>query len=123
MRWSLLALAPLLMAASPPRGFDMQAAPASPLLPVPPTPPPRAPSEAMQGYAPAPTPNRDVDAPLGPRAGDDARLSPTIINRRNQYRGEALDPTSSAQAEQERKLMPGAGFSLRMPLTPQPPRQ
>ena len=58
-------------------------------------------------------------APAGPRASNDPRISPTIINRRDQYRGEALDPKSSAQVEQERNLVPGAGFKLRMPLTPQ----
>ena len=30
-------------------------------------------------------------------------------------RGEGIDPRSSAQAEQERRLLPGAGFNLRIP--------
>lgn len=115
-------LAPLLMGASPHRGLDLQAAPVSP----PPLLGPLAPSgrmspQAGRDYAPAPTPNRDVDAPAGPRASNDPRLSPMLFNRRDQYRGEALDPKSSSQIEQERRVIPGAGFNLRMPLTPPPP--
>lgn len=120
-----LFLAPPLMGASPQRGLDLQAAPSSPpplLGPLAPR-PPRVPLQAGRDYAPAPIPNRDMDAPAGPRASNDPRLSPTIINRRDQYRGEALDPKFSAQVEQERRLIPGAGFNLRMPLAPQPSQQ
>ena len=124
MRRMLLAtlpvLAPLVMGASPPphRGFDLQAALPPPQV-GPLSPPAGGAPRAERDYAPAPIPNRDVDAPAGPRASNDPRISPTIINRRDQYRGEALDPKSSAQVEQERNLVPGAGFKLRMPLTPQ----
>lgn len=120
---TLPVLAPLVMGASPHRGFDLQAAPASPPpLFGPLSPPARGLPQAGRDYAPAPIPNRDVDAPAGPRASNDPQISPTIINRRDQYRGEALDPKSSAQVEQERNLVPGAGFKLRMPLTPQSPQ-
>ena len=119
---TLLSLAPLLGAASPHRGLDLQAAPASPpplLGPL--APPGRLSPQAERDYAPAPTPNRDVDAPAGPRASNDPRLTPMLFNRRDQYRGEALDPKSSSQIEQERRVIPGAGFNLRMPLVPQTP--
>ena len=64
----------------------------------------------------APVPNRDVDTPAGPRASNDPQLAPSLFNRRDQYRGEGLSPNSSAQIDQERRLRPGAGFTLKMPL-------
>lgn len=116
---TLPVLAPLLMGASPPRGFDLQASPSSPPpLFGPLSPPGGMAPKVERDYAPAPIPNRDVNAPAGPRASNDPRFSPTIINRRDQYRGEALDPKSSSQVDQEHRLVPGAGFSLRMPLSP-----
>lgn len=114
-------LAPLLMGASPHRGLDLQAAPASPPPLLGPLTPGRVMPQVGGDYVPAPTPNRDVDAPAGPRASNDPRLSPMLFNRRDQYRGEALDPKSSSQIEQERRVIPGAGFNLRMPLAPQTP--
>lgn len=118
---TLPALALLVMGASPHQGFDLQAAPASPASRLGPlSPPARGVPQAERDYAPAPIPNRNVDAPAGPRDSNDPRISPTIISRSSQYRGETLDRKSSAQGEQERNLVPGAGFKLRMPLTPQP---
>ena len=64
----------------------------------------------------APVPNRDVDAPLGERAAADPQLSAGLFTRRDQYRGEGISAKSSAQVEQERRVLPGAGFKLRMPL-------
>lgn len=110
MKRSVLALAPLLIAASPQRGIVLDPQP-PPVLPL-----PRPPSaEPPPRFEPAPTPNRDVSAPLGPRATNDPQFGPTLFNRGNQYRGESIDPRSSAQAEQERRLLPGAGFNLRIP--------
>lgn len=110
MRRSVLALAPLLLAASPQRGIVLEPQP-PPVLPLP-RPPLATPSSRFE---PAPTPNRDLSAPLGPRATNDPQFGPTLFNRGNQYRGEGIDPRSSAQAEQERRLLPGAGFNLRIP--------
>ncbi len=67
------------------------------------------------GFEPAPTPNRDALSPVT-KASKDASLSAGIFTRRDQYRGESLAPGNSAQIEQERRAMPGAGINLSMPL-------
>jgi hypothetical protein len=67
------------------------------------------------GFEPAPTPNRDTSGPVI-RGSKDASLTPGIFTRSNQYRGEGLAPSNSAQIEQERRTMPGAGINLSMPL-------
>lgn len=108
MRRFLLALAPLLIAASPQRGFVLEGGPLA--LPQAPSPPP-----AAQRFEPAPRPNRDLSAPPGPRATKEPQFGPALFHRQDQYRGEGIDPRSSAQAEQERRLLPGAGFNLRIP--------
>ena len=65
-------------------------------------------------------PNRDAGLPSGPRVRrPDAELSPTLLNRSEQYRGDGFSNGSTAQAEQERRIRPGAGFNLKMPLQPQ----
>lgn len=98
------------------RGLNLQATPQrSPLLPRPPAPPSGGPSSAPS-YDLAPIPNRDLDAPSGPRASTDPQLAPSLFTRSEQYRGEGYSSGSSAQSEQERRLRPGAGFKLRMPL-------
>ena len=115
-RWILPLLARPLLAASPPqRGLSLQVPPpasSSTLLPLPPTPPARVPT---QTFDPAPLPNRDVDGPLAPRASGAPSVAPSLITRSDQYRGEGYSRGSTAQAEQERRLRPGAGFNLRMP--------
>lgn len=67
------------------------------------------------GFEPAPTPNRDALRPSS-KASKDASLAPGFFTRGNQYRGEGLAPANSAQIEQERRALPGAGISLSMPL-------
>ncbi len=99
------------------RRLNLQATPqGSPLFPLPPTPPRGGPTGSTPSYDPAPTPNRDIDAPQGPRASNSAELAPSLFTRSQQYRGEGYSRGSSAQAEQERRALPGAGFKLRMPL-------
>ncbi len=99
------------------RGLNLQATPhGSPLLPVPPAPPRGGPSQSLPNYDPAPTPNRDLDGPRAPRASNSPELAPGLFTRGEQYRGEGYSPGSSAQAEQDRRARPGAGFKLRMPL-------
>lgn len=99
------------------RGLNLQATPqGSLLLPLPPAPPRGGPSPPLPNYDPAPTPNREIDAPQGPRAGNSTELAPGLFTRGQQYRGDGYSPGSSAQAEQERRARPGAGFKLRMPL-------
>jgi hypothetical protein len=102
------------------RGLNLQATPpSSPLLPVPPMPPGGPSAGAGPSYDVAPTPNRDLDAPAGPRANAAPQLAPGIFTRSEQYRGEGYSAGSSAQAEQERRVRPGAGFKLRLPLQQQ----
>ena len=115
----LLAL-PLLAASPPQRGLSLQALPpsASPLLPLPPTPPTPPARAPAREFDPAPLPNRDVE-PLGPRASGAPSVGPSLFTRSDQYRGEGYSKGSTAQSDQERRLKPGAGFSLRMPFQSQ----
>ncbi len=100
------------------RSLNLQATPrSSPLLPLPPTPPGTA--GPGPNYDLAPTPNRDLDVPTGPRAKAAPELAPGLFSRSEQYRGEGFSNGSSAQAEQERRIRPGAGFKLRLPLQSQ----
>jgi hypothetical protein len=102
----------MLMAAAPQSWFN--ASPTVPpvvsvrpqILATPGTPP---------GFEPAPTPNRDAYGPVA-RASRDTSLTPGFFTRSNQYRGEGLAPSNSAQIEQERRALPGAGINLSMPL-------
>ena len=109
MRRILLAAAPLLIAASPQRGLVLESAP--PVLP----PAFVAPQTAPERFEPAPLPNRDLSGPAPPRATKDPTISPKLFHRGDQYRGESIDPRSSAQSAEERRLLPGAGFNLRIP--------
>jgi len=120
MRRAVVVVALLLLLSVPAwpqhRGLNLQATPQrSPLLPLPPAPPSGGPPSAPS-FDLAPTPNRDLDAPSGPRASTAPELAPGIFTRSQQYRGEGYSTGSSAQSEQERRLRPGAGFKLRMPL-------
>jgi len=99
------------------RGIVLQAQPTSPLLPVPPTPPRLKP--APGGYEPAPTPNRDVDAPLGPRASNAPQVSPGLFTRKDLYRGDGYARGSTSETEVEKRVKPTPGFNLRLPLQPQ----
>ncbi len=115
-------LLPVLLSSAPAlpqhRGLNLQATPpSSPMLPLPPTPPGAA--RSGPSYDVAPTPNRDLDAPNGPRANAAPELEPGLFTRGQQYRGEGYSSGSSAQAEQERRVRPGAGFKLRLPLQSQ----
>jgi len=96
------------------RGIVLQAQPPASTLPgvrVPPAagPPPGA-------FQPAPTPNRDFEAPVGPRAGNAPQVGPGIFTRKELYRGEGFARGSTSETEVEKRVRPGAGFSLRMPL-------
>ena len=112
MRWFATLLIIPLAAAAPQRGLSLNVPDQNPLLPVPPRPPPK-PSR----FEPAPLPNRDVEQST-PRATLDPSLSPTLFNRRDSYRGDGFLPGSTAQSETERRVRPGAGFNLKMPLAP-----
>ncbi len=101
--------------------FAMGAAPRTSFVTATPMPtfaPPPAsvpPATVPPGYVTAPTPNQDALLPSS-RASNDATLAPGLFTRRDQYRGEGLSASSSAQTEQDRKARPGAGIMLSMPL-------
>lgn len=119
-RWLLLPLALLLIAASPHhRGKRLSLAvphDPTPLVPASPSPLRLTPKPGPD-YEPAPLPNRDVSGPVAPRASTAPSFAPSLFTTRNQYRGDGFAPNSTAQAEQEKRLRPGAGFSLHMPFT------
>ncbi len=113
---SLPILAMAAIAAPPPRrGSVLQAQPFT-SLPAPPAPPRRAPVQQFKDFEPAPIPNRDLGAPLGPPASATPQVSPGLFTRSDQYRGDGFSQGSTAQTEQDRRVLPGAGFKLRLPL-------
>lgn len=68
-------------------------------------------------FQPAPLPNRDLSTPIPERATSEPSLAPTLFTTRTQFRGDGFSPGSTAQSDQEKKLKPGAGFSLHMPFS------
>ncbi len=108
----LLAVPPLAAAAE--RRLDLQVSPPDPTLPLPPTPPASGPASA---YQPAPLPNRDLEL-TSPRASNAPSVGPSLFTRPDQYRGDGFGKGSTAQAEQEKRVRPGAGFSLKLPFSP-----
>ena len=106
----LLAAATLIGGAGPTSSFTTNT-PMPSFSPAPARPAPASP----QAFTTAPTPNQDVNAP-STRASDATSVSPGFFSRRDQYRGEGLSPSSSAQTQQDRRAVPGAGISLTTPL-------
>lgn len=102
----------LTMAAAPPAGFSITTP--APSFSV--TPDPLGKTTAPLGYAPAPLPNRDAVTPTSPRSSSDASLTPGVFTRSDQYRGQGLSPSSSVQSDQNRRVRPGGGLNLNMPL-------
>jgi len=117
--WLLMPVALLLIAASPPRQQLSLAVPGdpSPLLPLSTSPLSLSPKTGPT-YEAAPLPNRELSGPASPTASG-TRLAPSLFTTRNQYRGDGFSANSTAQGEQEKRMKPGAGFSLHMPFTPQ----
>ncbi len=115
-RWLLpVLLLPLLAAGPPPRSFSLKVPDGGGMaLPAPAKPPPVPPTL----YRPAPLPNRDLAAPAEARNDGSTTVSPSLFNRRDTYRGEGFSKGSSADAEQDRRVTPGAGFKLKMPFAP-----
>ena len=97
------------------RGLVLQAQPNDSPLPRPPPARPGAPVDP-RAFQPAPTPNRDLYEPLGPRASNAPELAPGVFTRQDTYRGEAMTQGSSSETSVDRKARPAPGFSLRMPL-------
>jgi len=112
-RLLLVSAASLIVAAAAPQSWFSTAPTVPPIISV--RPQVLATPDTPPGFEPAPTPNRDTLSPVT-KASKDASLAPGIFTRRDQYRGEGLDPANSAQIEQERRAKPGAGINLSMPL-------
>lgn len=116
-RWLIVLALPLVAAAPMDRpltlavpadgGFSLQAQPDKLAAARPPP------------FQPAPLPNRNLNTPAPERATNEPSLAPTLFTTRTQFRGDGFSAGSTAQSEQERKLRPGAGFSLHMPIAPQ----
>ena len=104
-----------LMAAAADRGFSLTVPAPGSSLPVPPFPPANAPPSKFQ---PAPTPNRDVELGPPPKPGTAPSVAPSLFTRQDQYRGEGFGKGSTAQSDQEKRVRPGAGLSLHLPLSP-----
>ena len=104
-------LAPAAMAAAP-RGSIVPGTPMPSFAPPPARPDPTA---APPGYVTAPTPNQDAFGPTT-RQSSETSVAPGLFTRRDQYRGEGLSPSSSTQADQDRRAKPGAGIKFNMPL-------
>ena len=113
MRRAFCSLAGLLLiAAGPVTSFDT----ATPMPDFRPPPRPAARVTVPSGYSQAPTPNQDAAVPSRGKASRSASVAPGLFTRADQYRGEGLSAASSSQAEQERRVKPGAGIKLSMPL-------
>lgn len=80
-----------------------------------PPPRPQATVTAPPGYTTAPTPDNDATGPQS-RASRNASVAPGLFARSDQYRGQGLSASSSAQTGQDRRAKPGAGLKLSMPL-------
>ena len=104
----------MLVAAAPaPRTYDLRFSANDPMLGV-----VTSPVIARQPVVSdvAPTPNRDIFAPSGPAAGNQATLAPGLFTRGRQSRGDGFLSGSTAQEDQDRRALPGAGFNIKMPL-------
>ena len=79
---------------------------------------PHPPAPPASEFQPAPLPNRNLEAPLGARAGNNTSVSPSLVNRTDTYRGEGFSPGSTAAADQDKRARPGAALNLKMPFAP-----
>ena len=115
----LLLAAPFLVAASPPQTFSLQVVPDYPFTAkVLTSKPPRQQAGQQAGpvYEPAPIPNRDVVAPTRAQQSAGTQISPSLFNRHDGYRGDSFTKGETAEADQNRRMLPSAGFTLKMPL-------
>ena len=118
----LLLTAPFLAAASPPQTLSLQVPPDYPFTTRAPVRAPAPPKSAGPVYEPAPLPNPDIAAPSRADSGG-TEVSPSLFQRHGGYRGDALSNSESVEGDQNRRMMPSAGLTLKMPLQegqPQP---
>lgn len=117
----LLLAAPFLAAASPPQTLSLQVMPDYPFTTRAPARQPERPKQAGPVYEPAPLPNPDIAAPHQAESGG-TEISPHLFRRHDAYRGDALSNDESVESDENRRMMPSAGFTLRMPLQPNQPQ-
>ncbi len=117
----LLLAAPFLAAASPPQTLSLQVPPDYPFTTRAPVRTPAPPRSAGPVYEPAPLPNPDIAAPSRTESGG-TEVSPSLFHRHGGYRGDALSNGESVESDQNRRLLPSAGLTLRMPLQPGQPQ-
>ncbi len=104
------------LAAAPPGSGSFLITPGQQLFLTQPSHRAAASTAPASNFAPAPTPNRDTEAPLGPPPSMNATVTPSLFTRKEQYRGDGFSPYSTAQDAEERHLQPGAGFNVKMPI-------
>lgn len=66
-------------------------------------------------YEPAPVPDENLYAPQK-AASEDPELRPALFRPRTQFRGNGFSPGSTSQSYEERRVIPGAGVNLSVPL-------
>ena len=117
----LLLTIPFLAAASPPQTLSLQVPPDYPFTTRAPVRAPAPPRQAGPVYEPAPLPNPDIAAPRRAES-EGTQISPSLFHRRDGYRGDALSNSESVESDENRRLLPSAGFTLKMPLQPGEPQ-
>ncbi len=106
---ALLPLMLVLGAAAPVTTGDSFATAAPPSAGTPPADP---------GFEPAPVPDMSLAAPSG-GGGDNATapsLRPNLFTEHQQWQGNGFVNSSTAQAQRESRMRPGAGFSISVPM-------
>ncbi len=73
------------------------------------------PAAAAPQYEPAPMPDENLYAPQK-AASEDPQLRPALFRPAQQFRGNGFSPGSTSQSYEERRLLPGAGVNLSVPL-------
>lgn len=113
----LLLAAPALAAAGPLQTLSLQVPSDYPFTTRAPMRTPAPSRQAGPVYEPAPLPNPDIVAPRRAESGG-TEFTPSLFNRHDAYRGDALSRGDSVESDENRRLMPSPGFTLRMPLQP-----
>jgi len=117
--WHLLLATPLAATAALAQGLSLQVPPSYPFTARAPAPTPAR--HAGPVYEPAPTPNRNIGPPTRAESSG-PEISPSLFNRKDQFRGDSFGKGDSEQGSQNRNMKPSAGLSLRMPLVPDEPQ-
>jgi hypothetical protein len=87
-------------------------------LPVPPQPRKSETFSALEGFAPAPVPNPDLQRPLSDILADRPRTEvvPSLFNKSDRRGGEGYVRGSAAQYDPDHRFNPSPGINLKVPL-------